>query len=255
MPAIQANAWLLHDSGKAKVSPDTVGIAQALNADAAERPAQTAADEPAPGVAARRPRRRRWCWIVLGVADRHRLAAHGPAGEAGHQPATPCRAWCRACSARRSCSSALADRAARACARGALTRRAAARAPRPTATLRRMATDAGAVPRLRRRPGRPRPALLAGGRRSSSPASSSCCSCASGTRAGPARAAAWPVALAVGARCRRHRHARVPGRLPGAPALSHRMFEGLVRPRPLAGQLPALLVHRLRRWRRRWSAS
>jgi hypothetical protein len=25
-PAVQANAWLLFDSGKAKVSPDTVGI-------------------------------------------------------------------------------------------------------------------------------------------------------------------------------------------------------------------------------------
>ncbi len=25
-PAVQANAWLLHDGGKAKVSPDTVGI-------------------------------------------------------------------------------------------------------------------------------------------------------------------------------------------------------------------------------------
>jgi tripartite-type tricarboxylate transporter receptor subunit TctC len=28
MPAVQANAWLLFDSGKAKVSPDTVGIAR-----------------------------------------------------------------------------------------------------------------------------------------------------------------------------------------------------------------------------------
>jgi hypothetical protein len=26
MPAIQANAWLLHSTGKTKVSPDTVGI-------------------------------------------------------------------------------------------------------------------------------------------------------------------------------------------------------------------------------------
>jgi hypothetical protein len=25
-PAVQANAWLLFESGKAKVSPDTVGI-------------------------------------------------------------------------------------------------------------------------------------------------------------------------------------------------------------------------------------
>ena len=28
VPAVQANAWLLFDSGKAKVSPDTVGIAR-----------------------------------------------------------------------------------------------------------------------------------------------------------------------------------------------------------------------------------
>ena len=28
MPAIQANAWLLQATGKAKVSPDTVGIAK-----------------------------------------------------------------------------------------------------------------------------------------------------------------------------------------------------------------------------------
>jgi tripartite-type tricarboxylate transporter receptor subunit TctC len=28
MPAIQANAWLLHSTGKTKVSPDTVGIAK-----------------------------------------------------------------------------------------------------------------------------------------------------------------------------------------------------------------------------------
>jgi tripartite-type tricarboxylate transporter receptor subunit TctC len=28
LPAVQANAWLLFDSGKAKVSPDTVGIAR-----------------------------------------------------------------------------------------------------------------------------------------------------------------------------------------------------------------------------------
>jgi len=28
MPAIQANAWLLHSSGKTKVAPDTVGIAK-----------------------------------------------------------------------------------------------------------------------------------------------------------------------------------------------------------------------------------
>jgi hypothetical protein len=26
LPAVQANAWLLFDTGKAKVSPDTVGI-------------------------------------------------------------------------------------------------------------------------------------------------------------------------------------------------------------------------------------
>ena len=28
MPAVQANAWLLFDSGKAKVSPETLGIAK-----------------------------------------------------------------------------------------------------------------------------------------------------------------------------------------------------------------------------------
>ena len=28
MPAIQANAWLLHSTGKTKVAPDTVGIAK-----------------------------------------------------------------------------------------------------------------------------------------------------------------------------------------------------------------------------------
>jgi hypothetical protein len=25
-PAVQANAWLMHDGGKSKVAPDTVGI-------------------------------------------------------------------------------------------------------------------------------------------------------------------------------------------------------------------------------------
>jgi hypothetical protein len=28
MPAIQANAWLLHSTGKTKVAPDTVGISK-----------------------------------------------------------------------------------------------------------------------------------------------------------------------------------------------------------------------------------
>jgi hypothetical protein len=28
LPAVQANAWLMFDGGKAKVSPDTVGIAR-----------------------------------------------------------------------------------------------------------------------------------------------------------------------------------------------------------------------------------
>ena len=30
-PAVQANAWMLFENGKAKVSPDTVGIAEALS--------------------------------------------------------------------------------------------------------------------------------------------------------------------------------------------------------------------------------
>jgi hypothetical protein len=28
MPVVRANAWLLHEAGKSKVAPDTVGIAK-----------------------------------------------------------------------------------------------------------------------------------------------------------------------------------------------------------------------------------
>ena len=191
MPAVQVNAWQAFDGGKAKVSPDTLGIAEAVSRDGHAAVRRRCSDATRVSARADLVTRRR----VGGARRRDRRSARGawtgsraqgvpwftaPGLRAGHarradRASRRCCIVCARCARR--APSALATHAA-----GEATPRAIAARVALRATL-------ALVPRLRRGPRRPRRAVLASPPRCICSCTSSCCSYPSGARAARSRAA------------------------------------------------------------------